>query len=248
MTHKLVKKVCYSDGSQDLEGYLTAPPSRVRLPSVLIVPTWLNITESIRARADRLCELGYAAFAVDVFGAGVRSAPRKPPLEVIKPFLDDRDLFRQRLLAGLKAFYHQPECSETNVAAIGYCLGGCGVLELARSGTDLRGVVSVHGILGSPLLAKPGDIKGKILVLHGDQDPIVPFEQVARFQNEMRAVNANWQMNTYGDARHSFTGEGTTESSSSEATLHPQSEKRAWQATLAFLDEVLRGPGETNSV
>jgi dienelactone hydrolase len=236
----MCKTVCYSDGRQKLRGYLSTPDSKASHPSVLVVPTWLNITESIRARADYLCELGYASFVIDIFGPGTQSASPKAPLEVIKPFLQNRNLFRQRLLAGLTAFCLQPECSQMNLAAVGFCLGGCGVLELARSGADLKGVVSLHGILHTPLPANPGEIRAKVLVLHGDLDPIVPFEQVAVFRNEMRHAGADWQMNTYGDARHSFTGEGIASTASSEAMFNLQSAERAWHATLAFLQEVLR--------
>lgn len=234
------RKVRYSDGRQSLEGYLAAPPSATELPSVVIVPSWLNITETVCQRAERLARLGYASFVVDVFGAGVHPARSTPPLEAIKPFMEDRRFLRRRLLAGLECFRCQSECSPTNVAAIGYCLGGCGVLELARGGADLRGVVSLHGLLDSPLPAESGAIKGKILVLHGDQDPIVSIEGVMAFRNEMRQAKANWEINIYGDARHSFTGEGIAEDSTPEAGFHLQSEARSWAATVAFLHEVLK--------
>jgi dienelactone hydrolase len=232
--------VHYTDGPQPLEGYLAAPPSAIEVPGIIIVPSWLSITKSICRRADRLAQLGYAAFVVDVFGAGIRPAPPQNPLEVIRPFLEDRRVFRRRLLAGLDAFHRQPECSRTNVAAIGYCLGGCGVLELARSGANLRGVVSLHGILDTPFPAEPGAIKSKILVLHGDEDPIAPIDRVMAFCEEMRLARANWEINIYGGARHSFTGEGVFEEPTREAGLHPQSEARSWQIMVAFLQEVLK--------
>jgi dienelactone hydrolase len=234
------KPVRYCDGRQPLEGYLAAPPSAVDLPGVVIAPSWLNVTESICRRADQIAELGFAAFVLDVLGAGIRPEPPQLPLQVIKPFLDDRLFFRRRLIAGMEAFYRQPECSPGSVAAIGYCLGGCGVLELARSGANLRGVVSLHGMLNSSLAARPGAIRSKILVLHGDEDPIVSMEEVMAFRKEMRLARANWEIVLYGDAKHSFTGEGVA--GSPEAGLDPQSEDRSWRATIAFLDEVLKKP------
>ena len=236
------RTVHYSDCLQPLEGYLAAPPSAIGLPGVVIVPSWLNITESIRHRAERLAHLGYAAFVADVFGAKVLPAPPQSPLEVIKPFLENRQFFRQRLLAGLEAFCREPECSPTNVAAIGYCLGGCGVLDLARSGTNLRGVVSLHGILDSPLRVKLGTLKSKILVLHGDEDPVASIDAIMRFREEMRQIGANWEINIYSDARHGFTGEGVVGGNTPGAGFHPQSEARSWAATVAFLHEVLKGP------
>jgi dienelactone hydrolase len=236
------KLLPYCHGAQRLEGYLAALPSAVGVPSVVIVPSWLNVTESICRRADRIAELGYAAFVLDIFGAGIRPKPPQLPFQIIKPFLNDRLFFRRRLLAGLEAFYRQPESSPTNVAAIGFCLGGCGVLELARSGADLRGVVSLHGILNSPLAVKPGAIKSKILVVHGDEDPVVSLDEVVAFRNEMRLARANWEIVIYGDAQHGFTGEGVPGDGAPGAAFHPQSEERSWNATIAFLNEVLEKP------
>jgi dienelactone hydrolase len=231
-------RVSYFD-EQPLEGYLVAPDSARNLPGVLVMPSWLNINESICRRADRLAELGYAAFVADLFGAGVRPGPPQSPMTVVGPFLNDRLRFRRRLFAGLKTFEQRAECDSERIAAIGYCVGGCGVLELARSGASLRGVVSLHGLLTAPIRAE-GEIGPKILVLHGDADPVAPFEQLATFRDEMRATKANWEINIYGNALHSFTGEGVLDQNQPEAGLHPQSESRSWQATLEFLEEVLK--------
>jgi dienelactone hydrolase len=229
----------YFDQSVILEGYLATPLRGQRLPGILIVPSWLNVNESICNRADRLAKLGYAAFVADLFGAKVRPSPPQSPLDVIGPFLKDRIQFRHRLLAGLEAFRGRPECDTDCIAAIGYCIGGCGVLELARAGAPLRGAISLHGILTTPLPAQPNTVLPKILVLHGDADPLVSFDQLAAFQDEMRTAEANWELDIYGGARHSFSGEGIHERSSPEAALHPQSEARSWRATLEFLAEVL---------
>ena len=144
-------RVSYFDERRALEGYLAAPDSARALPGVLLVPSWLNVNQSICARADRLAELGYAAFVPDLFGVGVRLGPPQSPMTVVGPFLEDRLRFRRRLSAGLKAFHERPECNADRIAAIGYCIGGCGVLELARAGAPLRGVVSLHGILSAPI-------------------------------------------------------------------------------------------------
>jgi len=240
LTTVMGKFISYHDREQSLEGYLACPDSATDLPGVVIAPTWLNVNGSICKRADRLAELGYAAFVLDVFGKGVRPAPPQHPIDVIMPFLRDRLLFRRRLFAGVETLRLQPECSDSNLAAIGYCLGGCAVLELARSGAILQGVVSLHGVLNSPLPAEPGAIRAKILVLHGDDDPLVPFEQVIAFREEMRRAKANWEINLYSGAKHSFTGEGVDGASTPEAGLHPQTEIRSWQTMVGFLQEVLR--------
>jgi dienelactone hydrolase len=231
--------VPYEDDKLPLEGYLAAPSANRRLPGVLLVPSWLNVNESICRRADRVAELGYAAFVADLFGARVRPGPSQSPMEIVGPLLQDRVRFRRRLFAALDALRRRPECDETRIAAIGYCVGGCGVLELARAGAPLRGVVSLHGILNAPLPAQPQTIACKILVLHGDADPLATFEQLAAFREEMRCAEANWELDIYGAARHSFTGEGVLDQTRPEAGLHPQSEARSWRSTLEFLGEVL---------
>src|SRR6516225_9455311 len=164
--------------------------------------------------------------------------PPQNPMNVVGPFLNDRLRFRARIGAGLQAFQQRPECDRARIAAVGYCIGGCGVLELARAGAPLRGVVSLHGLLAGPLPAQRNTILPKILVLHGDADPLAPFEQLAAFRDEMRSAGANWELDIYGDARHSFTGEGILDKTSPEAGIHPQSEMRSWRATIEFLNEV----------
>ena len=233
-------RISYLDEHQRLEGYLAAPDSARHLPGVLVVPSWLNVTESICSRADRLADAGYAAFVVDLFGAGVRPRPPQLPMEVVGPFLKDRAQFRKRLFAALDAFRRRPECKTDRIAAIGYCVGGCGVLELARAGAPLCGVISLHGILSAPIPAQRNAVIAKILVLHGDADPLASFDQISAFREEMRSAEANWEMDIYSGARHSFTGEGVLVQTSPEAGLHPQSEARSWRATLGFLAEVLR--------
>ncbi len=232
-------RVPYHDEEHHLEGYLAAPVSAHTRPGVLVVPSWLNVNESICRRADRLADLGYAAFVVDLFGAGVRPKPPQLPQDVVAPFLKDRLQFRQRLFAGLRAFQRRPECNRDRIAAVGYCLGGCGVLELARAGALLQGVVSLHGILSAPIPAQPKGVGAKILVLHGDADPLGPFDQLSAFCDEMRAAKANWEIDIYGGARHSFTGEGIFNRETPEAGRHSQSESRSWRTTLGFLAEVL---------
>ncbi len=233
------RSVRYSDGDQPLEGYFVAPRSAERLPGVLLAPAWLNITTTMCRRADKLAELGYAALVVDIFGMGVRPGPPQHPREVVLPFMTNRLAFRRRLSTGLDALRDQPECAAQRVAAIGYCLGGCGVLELARSGTSLRGVVSLHGDLTAPLPAQRGLITAKVLVLHGDADPLVSFEDVTAFREEMRQADADWQLTLYSGAKHSFTGEGSIPGATLEAVRHPQADARAWQTTVGFLGEVL---------
>lgn len=230
----------YRDGEQSLSGYFV-PAAGGRGPGVLIVPAWLGITDSIRDRAQRIAATGYSAFAADVFGAPVVDLDAGPR-PVVSPFRADRRHFRRRVRAGLEALLAQPECDPDRVAAIGYCFGGNAVLEIARDGAPLRGVVSFHGELATPLPARPGDIRGKVLVLTGDDDPVVPFDSVASFRDEMRAAQADYEIDIYSGARHSFTGEGSLGAARTpEAVLNPQAETRSWNRMMAFFVEVLTG-------
>ncbi len=231
--------ISYLDDKQPLEGYFASPPNRDMAPGILIVPTWLSITESMHQRADRLAALGYAAFVLDVFGAGIRPAPPQTPQAIVHPFMSDRLRLRTRLKAGLEALQQQPECDAARIAAIGYCFGGCAALELARSGAPLRGVVSLHGELDAPLPAQPGVVQAKILVLHGDADAVVSFDKLTQFREEMRSADTNWEIDIYCNAKHSFTGEGAVGTATPEAGLNPQAEARSWQAMLNFFQEIL---------
>lgn len=224
-------------GTVPLRGYFAPSTGAGRRPGVLIVHAWLGISASIRARADRIAAAGYNAFACDVFGRPVDVAGG--PLPMIKPFLADHRLFRNRIRHGLDTLMAQAEVDGDQIAAIGYCFGGLAVLELARDRAPLRGVVSFHGELETPLPAGPGDIAGKVLVLAGDDDPIVPFEKIAAFRQEMRASGADFEIDIYSGARHSFTGEGSLGADMTpEAVLHPQAEARSWRAMMAFFEEV----------
>ena len=230
------RTVSYRDGDQPLGGFF-APAAGGRRPGVLVVPAWLGITDSIRDRARRLAAEGFSAFAADMFGreSDVAAGPRP----MVEPFRADRRMFRRRVRAALDALRQQPECDPDKLAAMGYCFGGNAVLELARDGAPLAGVVSFHGELDTPLPARPGDIRGKVLVLTGDADPVVPFEKVAAFRDEMRAAGADWEIDIYSGAKHSFTGEGSLGAERTpEAVLDPQAEARSWRAMLAFFVEV----------
>ena len=234
------RTIAYLDEAQPLEGYFVPPHEREQAPGVLLVHTWLGLDEGVKRRAERVAELGYTAFALDVFGPKVHPTPPVESAAVIKPFIENRQLFRQRLEAGLKVLQKQPECDASKVAAIGYCFGGCGVLEMARAGFALKGVVSLHGELATPLPAQPSNIKPKILVLHGDADPRVSQDQVIHFLNEMRQAGSNWEFTAYSGAKHSFTGEGIGGKDDPAAAFNPQAEARSWRAMANFLEEVFQ--------
>ena len=231
------REIDYSHAGAKLQGYFAPGNGEGARPGVLIVHAWLGVTRSIRGRADRLAAMGYSAFACDVFGRPVDVAGG--PFPMIKPFLDDRTLFRNRLRAGLDWLAAQAETDGSRLAAMGYCFGGQAVLELARDKAPVLGVVSFHGELDTPLPSKAGDIVGKVLVLTGDDDPVVPFEKIAGFREEMRASKVDFEIDLYSGAKHSFTGEGSLgPEKAPEAVLSPQAEARSWARMTDFFAEV----------
>ncbi len=233
----MAREIEYSHEGAALRGYFAPGAGGGVRPGVLIVRAWLGITDSIRSRADRIAAMGYSAFACDVFGKPTDIAGG--PFPMIKPFLEDRRLFRTRVRSGLDQLSAQPEVDAAKLACMGYCFGGQASLELARTGAPLAGVVSFHGELDTPLPSKPGDIAGKVLVLTGDDDPVVPFEKVAGFREEMRASKVDFEIDIYSGAKHSFTGEGSLgPEKTPEAVLSPQAEARSWARMVDFFAEV----------
>lgn len=229
----------YRQGGALLEGYLawdTAGPAQK--PGVLIVHEWTGLGPYVKARAEKLAKLGYVAFAADIYGKGVRPNNPKDAGATAGIYKNDRALFRARVNAGLAELRRQQGVDPARLAAIGYCFGGTAVLELARSGADVKGVVSFHGGLDTPT---PGDAKAihaKVLVLHGADDPHVPPAQVAAFEDEMRAGNVDWQLVKYAKAVHSFTNPDAGNDNSKGAAYNADADRRSWEAMRGFFKDI----------
>ena len=235
------RTVEYRDGEVVLEGYVAwdgaGPPKR---PGVLVVHEWTGINPYTRKRVEQLAALGYVAFAADIYGKGVRPEIPKQMAETAGRYKANRPLLRGRVIAALEELRKQPGVDVARIAAIGYCFGGTTVLELARSGADVRGVVSFHGGLDTPA---PGDaraIQAKVLVLAGADDPYVPPAQVAAFEEEMRAAKVDWQLVKYSGAVHSFTNPGAGDDNAKGAAYNAAADRRSWIAMKDFFDEVLK--------
>ena len=235
------RTVTYQQGGVTLEGYLAwddavAGPR----PGVLVVHQWLGLTDNERMRARMLAELGYVALACDVYGQGVRPADTAAAGKEAGRYYADRMLLRARVAAGLDELRKQPGVDPARCAAIGYCFGGGAVLELARSGADLRGVVSFHGSLDTPLPAARGAVKAKVLVCHGAIDPYVKPEAVQGFLQEMEAAGVDYQLVMYAGAVHAFTQKGAGDDPAKGAAYNEAADRRSWQAMKDFFAEVLR--------
>ncbi|MCW6512438.1 dienelactone hydrolase family protein [Lichenifustis flavocetrariae] len=201
--------VDYTDGETTFQGYLAVLRTVAEpRPCVVLSHDWSGLNNPTKCLAERYARLGYACFAVDVYGKGVRGDSLGDNSRLMSPLMGDRALLRRRLLAGFTAAIRLPGIDTTRTAAVGYCFGGLCALDLARAGPpDLKAVVSFHGGLGAPGLGEQGPIEPSILLLHGWEDPVVPVADVLDFAKEMTAAKADWQLHAYGHARHAFTFE-----------------------------------------
>jgi dienelactone hydrolase len=231
--------VDYQQGDTPLEGYLAYDDSTsVARPGVLVVHNWLGLTDDTRAIADRLAKLGYTAFAADIYGKGVRPANQQEAGALAGKYKADRPLLRKRAEAGLDELRKQKQADQKRIAAIGYCFGGTTVIELARDGAEIAGVVSFHGGLDSPTPADGKNIRTKLLILHGANDPTNPPENVAAFQQEMRDAKVDWQMIYYGNAVHGFTDKTAGTDASKPMAYNAKADRRSWQAMRDFFAEI----------
>lgn len=233
------KTVEYKDGDTVLEGFLAYDDSIAgKMPVVLIVHEWTGLGPYVKKRAEQIAQLGYAAFAIDIYGKGIRPDNPQDAGKQASIYRGDRQLMRRRALAGLEEAKKFSFADANRIAAIGYCFGGGVVLEMARSGTDLKGVVSFHGNLDTPNPQDAKNIKAKVLVLHGADDPHVPQEQITAFQNEMRSAKVDWQMVFYGNAVHSFSNPDAGNDPSKGSAYNKETDNRSWEAMKGFFKEI----------
>lgn len=219
----------YKQGDTVMEGYLAYDDAvKGKRAGILVVHDWNGIGSYVRARAQQLASLGYVAFAPDIYGKNLRPADNKEAAKIASALKNDRLLLRLRVNAGLDILRNHPLTDPSKLGAIGYCFGGMTVLELARSGADIAGVVSFHGNLDT--LGDTRPIHAKVLILHGAEDPVVPPAQVAAFEDEMRKAGADWQLNIYSSTGHNFTNP-------SSPSYNRQNDKRSFEAMKSFFAE-----------
>jgi dienelactone hydrolase len=226
-------------GDVTCEAYVAAPAQGGRRPAVLVGHSWAGQSAAERWVADRLAGLGYAGVAVDVYGKGVRGAHDADNSVLMAPYMADRALLRDRLLASVEAAAALPEVDPGRIAFVGYCFGGLCALDLARSGTAaLRGAVSIHGIFPPPGLGPQGPIAAKVLVLHGWEDPMAPPQDVLALARELTQAGADWQLHAYGHALHAFTAVGV-DMPERGVKYDEKADRRSWRAMTGFLEDVL---------
>jgi dienelactone hydrolase len=230
------KQANYKDGKISLNGiFFWDEAHTAKRPGVLVVHGGTGLDDHAKNRARHFAELGYVAFACDMYGEGVAGS-RERIMACINDLRSEPDRLPSRATAGLDALKSHP-LTNSHLAAVGYCFGGMTVLELARSGAEIAGIVSVHGSLDTKREPTPPDaIKAKLLVCHGALDPHVPLTQVAAFADEMKSANADWQLIIYGQAVHGFTHEDKWNVPG--VAYHAPSDARSWRAIESFFTEI----------
>ena len=234
------KTVDYQHDGVTLEGFHVYDDAVTgKRPAVLVIHQWTGLSDNEKDRSRMLAQLGYNVFAADIYGKGIRPVPPAAGQEAGK-YKSNRELYRGRLKAGLEELKKDERTDTAKIAAIGYCFGGTGVLELARGGADIAGVVSFHGGLDAAdgMAATKGNVKPKVLVCHGAVDPFVPTEQVLAFGKEMDEAGADWQFVAYGNAVHSFTQKSAGNDTSKGSAYDEKADKRSWEAMKAFFAEI----------
>jgi dienelactone hydrolase len=234
----ITRHLDYQDGETALEAYVAYEESDTQKPLVLVAHDWSGRRELACAAAERIASMGYVGLALDMYGKGVFGADGDVELNssLMNPLAEDRAALRQRVKAALVAGRNIPQADATRVAAMGYCFGGMCVLELARSGADVLGVISIHGIFAPGNIANE-PIKAKVLCLHGHDDPMVPPEQVLAFETEMTDAGVDWQVHAYGQTMHAFTNPGANNPDFG-AVYSEVADNRSNQSLVNFLDEL----------
>ncbi len=234
------RRIVYDGPGGPFEGVAVADTSwDGQRPGVMIVPNVLGEKDQDAAVGERLAALGHAAFVADVYGQGKRTTRESPdPAVYMKALNADRALLRDRLFASLAALRALPEVDAAKVAAIGYCFGGKVVIDLARAGGDVLGVVAFHGLFDAPAYDYPMPIAAKLLICHGWDDPMALPDSVMALAAELTAAGADWQLHAYGHAGHGFTDMTMKQSTRPGVRYDANADRRSWQAMREFLGEL----------
>ncbi|HUK99651.1 MAG TPA: dienelactone hydrolase family protein [Nitrospirota bacterium] len=233
----------YKIGDVTLEGYLAYDDTIKGIrPGVLVIHEWWGINDYIKRRTEQIAQLGYVAFAADIYGKGNRAKTRQEAMALAGRFRSgsDRSLLRARANAGLEALRKKSLVDPKHIAAIGYCFGGTTVLELARSGADIAGVVSFHGGLATPNPDDAKNIKAKVVVLTGADDPSVKAEEVGAFEDEMDKAGVDWYLVRYSNSVHGFTNPENGNDNAKGVAYNEKADKRSWQAMRDFFEEIFK--------
>ncbi len=234
------RQVEYKDGAILLEAYMAWDDSSSdHRPGVLISHAWAGRGELEESKAEQLAELGYVGFALDLYGKGVKGADPKQNEALMQPLLDDRAMLQRRMQLALEKIRTQKEADAERIAAMGFCFGGLCVLDLARSGADILGAASFHGLFSPPGNTGGNKISAKVLVMHGWDDPMATPDQVLSLAEELTAMEADWQIHAYGNTMHAFTNPAAADPEMG-TVYNADADRRSWQSLQLFLAEIFQ--------
>jgi dienelactone hydrolase len=231
--------VRYQDGDAQLQGYLTWDDAfEGKRPGIIVVHEWWGLNDYVKRRAEMLAELGYVAFAVDMYGTGKVTEHGNQAKEWMQQITANIEAWQRRALLGLAILRKHELVDASRTAAIGYCFGGATVMQMAYAGADLKGVVSFHGSLPPASEEQAKRIKASVLVAHGSADGFVPAERVAAFQAALNKAGVDWEMDVYGGTRHGFTNPDAGEYGIENVAYNEAADARSWERMQEFLGEV----------
>ncbi len=233
------ENVEYIDGETKLEGYLCYDSSKEgERPGIVVIHEWNGINDHVRMRCQKLAHLGFAAFAADIYGKGVRPNTMEESSKQATIYRSDRNLMRKRASLAVEQIKKYDFVDKNKIAAMGYCFGGGAALELARSGADLKGVISFHGNLDTPNPDDAKNIKGKVLICAGADDRVSTIDALAKFIDEMKNANVNYEIDIYGSAVHAFTNPNSGNDPSRGFAYNEQADIRSWEKMMNFFNEI----------
>jgi dienelactone hydrolase len=230
----------YKDGDVTCRGYLAYDETKTgKRPGILVMPEALGLGTHAKSRAERLAQLGYVALAGDPYGGGKEYATVAEAIKSATELMSDPVKTRSRGRAALDKLASLPQVDANKLAEIGFCMGGTFGLELARDGAPLKGVVTFHSGLQTQKPAEPGKLKAKILINTGVDDPMVQFDVVKAFEEEMNKAGADWQLISYAKTKHSFTNPDAASAGMPQALeYNKQTDERSWKAMVNFFEEI----------
>lgn len=232
-----IEKVQY--GNNEFEGVFVIPEKvKANNPAILMVHNWMGVSSETEAQATRFAEKGYIVFAADIYGKASRPKNQQEAGQLAGKYKTDRKLFRERLKMGLEVLLAKTEVDKNKIGAIGYCFGGTGVIELARSGAKVKAVISFHGGLDSPRPEEGKNISASVMAHHGANDPFVKAEDLAAFEKEMKDAKVQYQLIKYPGAVHSFTDQGAGSDPSKGAAYQKEADLASFDKTIEFLSQL----------
>ena len=235
----VTEEIRYLDGDTELQGHIYYDDSFAeKRPGVLVVHEWWGLDDYAKRRATMLAELGYVAFAADMYGVGKVTEHPDQAQEWMMVNASNVDGWRARANLALQQLASHEKSDSNLLAAIGYCFGGATVMQLAYTGAPVKGVASFHGSLPLPKEDEHPPIDGRVLILHGDSDPFIERDHVEKFKAALTAENADWEMVSYGGVLHSFTNPGADQHGMPALKYDAQADRRSWARLQQFFTEI----------